>query len=318
MTGQSAVRSALPLWNLAPDAEISLINVSENHTYLVEGQGQRFILRCHRPGYQSAAAIRSELGWLAALAENRALAPVALPVPIAGRDGLVLQTHAGQHMVLFEHLPGEEPSGDAAPTPLFARLGQIAARLHLQARHWSQPNGFTRPHWDLSAVFGATAAWGDWRSAPGVDHQILPLLAQAQALTTDRLTQFGKDATRYGLIHADMRLANLLQDGSELALIDFDDCGFGWWLYDFAAAVSFMETRDDLDDLAQAWIAGYREIAALSDQDAAEIDTFVMLRRMALLAWIGSHSEAPEPQALAPHFADGTAELAERFMSKFA
>lgn len=43
----------------------------------------------------------------------------------------------------------------------------------------------------------------------------------------------------------------------------------------------------------------------------AEIDTFVIMRRMALLAWIGSHIEAPEPQAMAPHFAADTARLAK-------
>jgi len=36
-----------------------------------------------------------------------------------------------------------------------------------------------------------------------------------------------------------------------------------------------------------------------------------MLRRMALLAWIGSHIEAPEPQELAPGFASKTSELGQ-------
>ncbi len=39
-----------------------------------------------------------------------------------------------------------------------------------------------------------------------------------------------------------MRLANLLIDGDRVTLIDFDDCGFGWFMYDFAAAISFFET----------------------------------------------------------------------------
>ena len=39
----------------------------------------------------------------------------------------------------------------------------------------------------------------------------------------------------------------------------------------------------------------YRSVHPLSEEDEAEIDTFIMLRRMALLAWISSHIEAPEP-----------------------
>ena len=52
----------------------------------------------------------------------------------------------------------------------------------------------------------------------------------------------------------------------------------------------------------------------LSIEQEAEIDTFVMLRRMALLAWIGSHIEAPEPQELAPGFASTTARLGQIWM----
>ena len=42
-----------------------------------------------------------------------------------------------------------------------------------------------------------------------------------------------------------------------------------------------------------------------------------MLRRFALLAWIGSHIEAPEAQALAPGFAQITADLANKYLEKF-
>jgi hypothetical protein len=38
------------------------------------------------------------------------------------------------------------------------------------------------------------------------------------------------------------------------------------------------------------------------------------LRRMALLAWIGSHMEAPEPRALAPDFATNTEKLGEAWL----
>jgi hypothetical protein len=42
-----------------------------------------------------------------------------------------------------------------------------------------------------------------------------------------------------------------------------------------------------------------------------------MLRRLTLLAWIGSHIEAPEPQAMAPDFARVTAELGTTYLKDF-
>ena len=115
-----------------------------------------------------------------------------------------------------------------------------------------------------------------------------------------------------------MRLANLLVAGDGTRLIDFDDCGWGRFLYDFAAAISFIEDDPRIPDLKAAWVRGYRSVRTLSAEEEAEIDTFVMLRRMALLAWIGSHIEAPEPQELAPGFAATTARLGQAWMDRIS
>ena len=94
----------------------------------------------------------------------------------------------------------------------------------------------------------------------------------------------------------------------------FDDCGFSWYLYDFAAGISFMESDPRIPELKQAWLEGYLKVKVLETVDFDEIDTLVMLRRLVLLAWIGSHSEAPEPKALANGFAKTTAELGEKYL----
>jgi Ser/Thr protein kinase RdoA (MazF antagonist) len=86
-------------------------------------------------------------------------------------------------------------------------------------------------------------------------------------------------------------------------------------MYDFAAAISFIEDHPQVPRLKEAWLKGYRRVRTLDPADEAMIETMVMLRRMALLAWIGSHIEAPEPQALAPDFAVRTAELAKRYLA---
>jgi Ser/Thr protein kinase RdoA (MazF antagonist) len=111
-----------------------------------------------------------------------------------------------------------------------------------------------------------------------------------------------------------MRLANLLVNADGTRLIDFDDCGHGWLMYDFAAAISFIEDDPRIPACKAAWLRGYRSVRPLQPGDIAEIDTFVMLRRMALLAWIGSHIEAPEPQKLAPGFAETTARLGQAWL----
>ena len=306
---------ALTLWDLPDGAEARLINVSENATYLVEApNGHKSVLRVHRENYHTRRAIECELAWIDALGADNV---VTTPGYYTGKNGAAIQQAkapglaAPRFLVLFHFVEGDAPDESGDMTAGYEELGAIAARCHQHAIGWSKPAPFERLTWDIETVFGANPTWGNWRDAPEVTAEVGAVLERAEATIRTRLAAYGKAPERYNLIHADMRLANLLVDENSTRLIDFDDCGHGWLMYDFAAAISFIEDDPRIPDCKAAWLKGYQTVRPLSEADLAEIDTFVMLRRMALLAWIGSHIEAPEPQALAPGFAATTAELAQ-------
>jgi len=312
-----AANAALSLWPMPVGATAHIINVSENVTFLVEAQdGYRAVLRVHRQGYHTPDAINSELDWIEALQRDKV---VQTPQILRGLDGKRLQTVDTQElgkvqMVLFAYDTGTNPDEAEIFPKQFRGLGELAAKLHDHSETWVKPTGFTRMAWGLDEVFGPKAPWGNWRDAPHVNDSLSEVLERAETRVVDSLQKFGTSCDRYGLIHADMRLANLLVLKDSITVIDFDDCGFGWFLYDFAAAISFFEHKPIVPELRAAWLDGYRSVRDLPDQHEAQLDSLIMLRRFALLAWIGSHREAPEPKALAPHFAKQTAELAERYL----
>ena len=297
-------------------AALRLINVSENTTYLVEAPEYRSVLRVHRPRYHTRRAIECELAWMAALATE---STVDVPTVIAGRDGKSIQSidDAGgrRHLVMFAFIDGQAPDETADLAPAFYDLGAMAARTHLHSMSWPRPAPFERLVWNLDTVFGEAPTWGNWRDAPNLTGEDSLVLEIVESAITARLADFGSAPERFGLIHADMRLANLILTPAGPRLIDFDDCGFGWFMYDFAAAISFFEDSPQIPALRAAWVAGYRTIRDLSAEDEAEIGTMIMLRRLALLAWIGSHMDAPEPQALAPDFARVSAELGAQWLN---
>ena len=295
--------------------EPRLINVSENATFLLElDDGERRILRVHRLGYHGEPEVESELAWSSALRSDTGIAtPVALP----NRDGrLVTRVPGSERLaVLFDYLPGEEvaPAGLKAG---FATLGELSARMHRHAASWRRPAGFARFHWDLEAAFGARPRWGEWRSGIGVGWEQASILARLEERVRQRLVAFGVDPAHYGLIHADMRLSNLIwrPDGG-VSVIDFDDSGFGWYLYDLAASLSFIEHTPEVPELIEAWAGGYRRYGALSAAEIAELWTFVMLRRLLLVAWIGSHQGVDLARELGAAYTDQSCDLAERFLS---
>ncbi|MGV8856109.1 MAG: phosphotransferase enzyme family protein [Devosia sp.] len=312
------IEPALLLWPALAHGRTELVNHSENQTFRIDTLDNRcFMLRVHRMGYQSARSVQSELDWLQALQRDTDL---PIPDPVPGDDGKLLQTFVAgdgttRMAVLFRHIAGSEPEPHSNLSELFGTLGDYAARLHQHASAWQRPAGFERQSWQATTILDRDALWGDWRVGPGVNAHNRPVLDRLNAALQQQLIGYGHDTNRYGLIHADMRLGNLLIDGQAVSLIDFDDCGFCWFTYDFAAAISFHETNPAIPALKSAWLERYRAVRALDARDIASIDGMVMLRRMALLAWIGSHAETSLAQLHAPGFADGTAALAERFLA---
>jgi Ser/Thr protein kinase RdoA (MazF antagonist) len=316
---QNMVAGSLACWNLSPATQITLLNLSENATFGLSdaATGRNLVLRLHRLGYSSADEIRSELAWIDAL---RQAGTVETATPIQAGDGQLLQrlqSPTGQpsrYAVAFERLPGKEPDPGIDAERWFERLGELTARMHRQARAWALPPGFCRKRWDVENMVGANGHWGSWRAAAGLGPPEIAVLERTLALIASRLDRFGSGRERFGLVHADLRLANLLVEDDHLRIIDFDDCGFSWFIYDFAAAVSFIEHEPILPDLVQAWSVGYRRNASLSREDMAEIPTFVILRRILLTAWLASHAEVPAARQLGAHYTAGTVRLAQELL----
>lgn len=319
-TMRSELAAALPQWNLSEHATLTFLSHSENTTFLAEDpfSGQRLVLRVQRIGYHAPAEIVSELSWITALIADDV---IATPRPLADRDGLLLcsvQLNGSMRQVVaFEYMSGYEPDQSGSLPSWFVKLGMLTAQLHRHSRSWTRPPAFQRKTWDFDAMLGTRPLWGDWRAALGLGNAERQLLQRVADSLADRISTYGQQSERFGLVHADLRLANLLVDGERLGIIDFDDCGFSWFFYDFAAAVSFMEHESVVAELQEAWLQGYRTVASVSKDDEAMLPVFVMLRRILLTAWISSHSDTETARRLGTDHTHDTVAMGERFLRGF-
>ena len=314
-------RAATARYALPKGCRIDLVNLSENATYKVEDRtsGRRWALRVHRDGYHSDAAVDSELAWLIDL---RAKGVVITPVPVPGLDGRIVQKVAHpvmprpRNVVLSEWESGVEPGVDEDLRKPFEVLGEVTARMHRHVQGWQRPAGFERFTWDFETAIGDKPHWGRWRDGMGMDSAKQDLFGETVTLVGKRLEAYGKGDDRFGLAHCDLRLANLLIDGNDVKVIDFDDCGFSWFMYDAATPVSFYEHLPEVPDMIRHWLIGYRRVIDLSQADEDEIPTFVMLRRLLLVAWIGSHSETELAQSMGMEYTDQTVDLCRRYLQQ--
>ena len=309
---------ALKQYGFSDQLQSRMINLSENATYLVDdpGTGRNGILRVHREDYHPLQSIQSELDWLTALGEQSEFStPVVIPTPDGRRVVTATVNGVQRYAVLFEVVSGLEPDEIALDLGSFETLGRITALMHQHSQTWTRPDGFTRFAWDWEHSLGVAPRWGRWQDGIGVGPDETPILGSAADLIGQRLAEYGDGPDRFGLAHADLRLANLLVDGEKTTVIDFDDCGFSWYMYDFGTAVSFIEEDPRLPQWQAAWLRGYRSIAPLSAEDEDMLATFVMLRRLLLVAWMGSHSHSRECQVKGPGYTSASCVLAERYVA---
>jgi Ser/Thr protein kinase RdoA (MazF antagonist) len=305
-------------WGYPEPMTVTLIAVSENATFLVRVDGVPVaVLRVARPGYMSgAAAFESEVAWVGAVAASGA---ARVPSGIPTLDGTFLATvqdtdGSGWACVSYSFVDGAVLEDVTDPVPYYGQIGATTARLHAHARSWTPPPGFERHSWDLEHMVGPVARWGRWEVAE-LSSAELRLLGRAQETALQLLEGRERSSATWGLVHADLRPSNLMVDeAGNLTVIDFDDCGWGWYLYDFAAAFSFIEHLPSAPTMARAWVDGYREVASFSEADAVHAGALSMVRRLQMLGWTTTHRSDALPRDLWVAQTSGTVQVARSFL----
>jgi Ser/Thr protein kinase RdoA (MazF antagonist) len=307
--------AAIALYPISPTSRAELVRYGENTTYRVRDDRLSLALRLARPGYQSRAGVESEIAWMSALREQGIVTPAAVP----GRNGEVVQQVAlpdggMQLAVAFEWVEGE-PLPRVKGLDPWNRLGEIMARVHQHACRWPRPYGFTRPPWDRDALVGDSPRWGTPVPDGVWSDRERRLILGARDAVRERLEAFGIDPSRYGLIHSDLGFENVLVLGdNSTVVIDFDDCGASWYLYELASALYPLEGTSGFRARQEMLVAGYRRARLLPDREVAELPTFLMCRRLATLGWMFSRADTAHAQRQRQRRLATSPAAARRFM----
>jgi Ser/Thr protein kinase RdoA (MazF antagonist) len=289
--------AALAAYDLPP-YRLTLIAHRYNTTFRLDtAGGARYVLHIHRSGSPTVERIGAELTWLAAIRRDTNL---EVPDPVPTRTGALLTVAAtpgvpAPHICnLFHWLPGTRRLSGLLPSHL-ERVGELTAHLHDHAIAFGPPPGFARGRVDTLDV--ETRIRAD-PFAPEVVARIVALVAEslspaeaamvAAVIARVRAAEqdLGDDPASFGLIHADLHKYNLLFARGTVRPIDFDDCGFGPRLYDFAVTLNELYDEPTYPALRAALLAGYRRVRPLSAAHEAAIDTFLALRRLQDGLWV--------------------------------
>lgn len=251
------------------------------------GATDMFALRLHEPGRYSTTVIDEELRWLQAIRRDTDL---VVPDPVPTCDGRLVQevvssrhTHVWQ-CALFRWVSGQFL--DAALTPKqLHRVGGFMAKLHHHAAQWVASLAVPPAR---RALFCDLPGWID---DPSPAARLLParalrMLADAARQIAQTWQQMHALPGAVGFIHADLHQWNYLFRYDEVRAIDFDDCGWGPYVYDMAVTLSYFEARPDFAALHEAFVAGYQSVKPLPPGYEDFLDACLTARLFVILEWM--------------------------------
>jgi Ser/Thr protein kinase RdoA (MazF antagonist) len=295
------------------EAALSPLRLLQNATWRVQCRrgGQRYLLRVHAPGRHDAAVIRSELIWLETLDAERRL---IVPTPVRTRGGGLWSVASVEGIpeprvcTLMTWVPGRIERRRRMPI-ILGKIGRLMARLHEQASRFRVPESFVRPRWDHAGLFDRRAETrAGWDRLDRRQARLFETVADRMGAVMGGLGM-GRDV--FGLIHADLDFSNIVFHRGSACPIDFDDCGFGYFLYDVAALLDRIEMREDYAALRAALLEGYRRIRPLSAEHEAHLDLF-LLARWVFLGTV--FMTRPEFSDYAPRFMGVVVPKIERYL----
>jgi len=222
-------------------------------------------------------------------------------------------------------LPGDVLGESGAPLVwpaarlphIFRALGAAMAALHNVSDQWQLPSDFTRHAWDRDGLLGEQPFWGRFWENEALSRWQRDVLQAARKRLRDDLGDYVAAGLDYGLIHADLVRENVLVDDAGVALIDFDDGGFGWRLFDIATALLRNRHEAEYAAIEAALIEGYRSRRDLSDDDLQLLPVFTLLRSCTYVGWIRTRiQDQPELRAPLQQRIDETCALAKAYLQQ--
>jgi len=291
-------RAALEAFGFT-EARLRLMVDAGNTTYRVHAPGHSpintdlyvddcYSLRLHQPGYQNEGAVDSELEWLSAMSE----AGLPVPQPLASKSGelsvdVPIPGAPARRCSLLRWVKGRMASKHVRPWHLKA-IGRLIARLQNHAAGWSSPPGFVRRHYDRNGL------WGDDTGTGYTADQVIPLIPEKYSEAFHEVTarvervmdDWGKGPEVYGLVHADLGTdANVLFHRGDARAIDFDDGGYGYWVYDLAVPLLDLEGDEGLPLFREALLEGYGEYRSIPEEQLEKLDLFMAAFRALEIFW---------------------------------
>ncbi len=295
-------------WNLTVK-DVSWLGYTNNAVFKVDAEQGTYVLRLHPPGRIDIPTLTSELQWLRVIRRNTNLiAPFPYEAQIDGETMLFATAYSDKlpspnivFCTLFEYVEGQEKSSTALTVADMRHVGEFLGKLHT-AGQFTPSQSFVRPWLNWEGLFGENSPYNPRENAHIITDEQLSVFDIVADRVQETMQDVGQGADAFGLVHADMLVKNILFSETDVRALDFEYCGWGYYLYDLTPLLWQLKSdrSDDYDVLEDALWEGYTNIKSQPDRYRELLDVFIAGRQLASCRWLAVNLNHPAVREVAP------------------
>ncbi len=244
--------------------------------YLVETRDTKYVLRLSHAQWRNDAEIQFELSFL----EHLSRQGVSVASPIRTQDGAlcveIMAPEGKRHGALFPFAPGEIPLCDLNLMQA-GRLGQTLAQVHNASQNFWEPCHRTTLTLEHLLHDSVDQLLPFFSNQPGEQVYLEGLRSRLQ----ETLGHWSQDGPHWAVCWGDPHSGNAhFTESNGITLFDFDQCGYGWRVFDIA---KFLQTslRTGMSySVRQAFLQGYESVAPLEKWELHSLPDWVQVAHL--------------------------------------
>jgi Ser/Thr protein kinase RdoA (MazF antagonist) len=176
-------------------------------------------------------------------------------------------------------------------------LGEGLGRLHEATQQLVDSDELDLPRWDADTMFSEASPFQPGPIRDFLAPQAWDLFQEVAQRTRAVFELLGRE--QWGLIHNDFILLNCHfqrnRAGWKLGILDFDDLGWGYLLYDLAPLLgNLFDWPDAYARLRRAFLAGYRSMRPLPEELEHHLPVLMAAWHGATLTWLAAKQRRGE------------------------
>ncbi len=252
------VHSLLENWGFEQDS-VQFLRASSNFVFVFERNGEKYILRITPNGDRNK--LMEEVAFLSFLSMNE----VSVNRPERSKKGNMVEETKNDlgvfQAVVFRFLTGAQYEVEELSERQLYLWGEALGNLHSYSKQFIKKSSTRNQLTDLENFLPESES---------------SARRELETLKTWFMT-FDINEANYGIIHFDFELDNLIWDGDNVQMIDFESSMEHWYTADIAFALRdlFNGDVDFSNNSFQLFLEGYRSKMHVTDKEINAIPMFL-------------------------------------------